>query len=70
MSEKTGNGSIREQIESLLSRQAYHERLARRHREAAIRIWRQRALLELTVDEGVKAGASSKKARSARVDGR
>ena len=70
MSEKTGNGSIREQIESLLSRQAYHERLARRHREAAIRIWRQRAVLELSAGEGVETGAPSKETRRTRVHGR
>ncbi len=70
MSEKACTGSIHEQIEALRSRQEYHERLARRHREAAIRIWRQRAILELSDGEGVVAGASSKKARRTRAHGR
>jgi hypothetical protein len=70
MSERDRAGSIREQIESLRSRQEHHERLARKHREAALRLWRQRAVLELSVSEGLETGAPSEKKRRTRADGR
>jgi len=51
MSEEARAESIREQIEALRSRQDYHERLARKHREAALRFWRKRTVLEFSAGE-------------------
>jgi hypothetical protein len=70
MSDEVRAGSIQERIESLRARQEYHERLAREHRETAIRIWRQRAALELSADEEPESLASSEKNRRRRVHGR
>jgi hypothetical protein len=70
MSKRARAGSIGEQIESLRSRQEHHEQLARKHREAALRFWRQRAVLELSVAEGLESGAPSEKTRRKRADGR
>jgi len=50
MNEKPSE-SIREQIEALRSRQEHHERLARKHREAALRFWRKRTVLEFSAGE-------------------